>query len=436
MMKFFAKSETGVFFCFLLIPLILSSHPGMTRSPENPPANFKIAFIGDQGLRERSKAVLNLIKNEEANAVVHAGDFDYKDNPMAWEAQINEVLGPGFPYFCCVGNHDKDKFYGPGGYQEFIAARMTHLGIPWDGDLGVQSSFHYEGIFFLLTAPGIFGTEPAGYIREKLREDDSIWSISVWHLNMRVMQVGGKQDETGWDVYEESRESGAIIATAHEHSYSRTHLLSSMESQIVADRSDTLVLTQDLNSTPEDEGKTFAFVSGLGGKSIRDQELSGDWWASIYTSNQGAKAGALFGVFNHNGAKDLARFYFKNIDGEVIDSFFAKSNVEVEKVVTSIDSNFTGVLQEVTLEQNYPNPFNPGTEIRFQLPKSSQVVIKIYNLLGEEIRLLTNSFFAAGSHGIQWNGKHKLGNNVASGVYLYRIETDSFSQVKKMTLLR
>ncbi len=291
------------------------------------PDNYMIAFIGDQGPGENGQAVLKLIKNEGAAAVVHAGDFDYDDDPETWDARINAVLGPDFPYFACVGNHDKERFYGSGGYQEFMEARMNRLGITWEGDLGVKSSFVFNGIFFLLTGPNVFGSGHAKYIREKLAEDNSIWRISSWHKNMKLMQVGGKSNETGWGVYEESRKGGAIIATGHEHNYSRTHLLSNCENQTVASTSDTLALAIDNPLTSEDEGKTFVFVSGLGGKSIRDQELGGNWWASIYSSTQGANHGALFGIFNYEGKKGLAKFYFKDIEGAVPDEFYVKTDV-------------------------------------------------------------------------------------------------------------
>jgi len=297
-----------------------------------PPVNFTIAFIGDQGLGPNAEAVLNLIKNEGAHVVLHQGDFDYVDNPAGWDGQINGILGPDFPYFASVGNHDEARFRGPGGYQEFLAARMNRLGIPWVGDLGAQSSFYYEGIFIVLTAPGTpgtFGTNHDLYIRDQLATDNSIWRISSWHKNMRSMQVGGKGDETGWGVYEESRAGGAIIATGHEHSYSRTHLLSSFENQTVASTDNTLVLASDDPNTLPDEGRSFRFVSGLGGFSIRTQQLSGDWWASIYTSDQGANYGALFGVFNYQGNPRLAYFYFKDIDGNVPDEFFVQSTVGV-----------------------------------------------------------------------------------------------------------
>jgi len=286
-----------------------------------------IAFMGDQGPKANALAVLELIKNEGANAVVHSGDFDYEGNPAAWDSRISDILGADFPYFASVGNHDDESFYISGGYQDLLEARMNRLGIKWDGDLGVKSSFVYKGIFFVLTAPGVFGSGHAEYIRDRLAADNSIWRISSWHKNMRRMQAGGKSNDTGWEVYEESRQGGAIIATAHEHSYSRTHLLSSCRYQTVASTSDTLALFADRPETSEDEGRTFVFVSGLGGKSIRDQELEGHWWASIYTSNQGANYGALFGIFNYEGREGLAKFYFKSIDGVVPDEFYVKANV-------------------------------------------------------------------------------------------------------------
>jgi hypothetical protein len=164
-----------------------------------------------------------------------------------------------------------------------------------------------------------------GRSREQLAVDDSIWRISSWHKNMRLMQVGGKSDETGWGVYEESRKGGAIIATGHEHSFSRTHFMRDMEKQTVASTSDRLALGADDPETSEDEGRSFAFVSGLGGAGIRDQERDGNWWASIYTSDQGANYGALFGVFHYQGDPRLAYFYFKDIDGNVVDEFMVES---------------------------------------------------------------------------------------------------------------
>lgn len=89
------------------------------------------------------------------------------------------------------------------------------------------------------------------------------------------------------------------------------------------------------------------------------------------------------------------------------------------------------------LEQNYPNPFNSETTMRFQLSHPAKVTLKIYNILGNEILILLNQrYYNPGEHSIRWDGTDKNGKPVQSGVYLYQIETDGYSQIRKLTLLR
>ena len=133
------------------------------------------------------------------------------------------------------------------------------------------------------------------------------------------MQLGNKKNAVGWTPYEACREGGAIIATGHEHSYARTHLLESFESLRIASTSSILRITK---------GRSFAFVSGLGGQSVRDQDRDGDWWATVYTSDRGADFGALFCIFFVDGEPNRARCYFKDIDGVVVDRFQIVSEVQ------------------------------------------------------------------------------------------------------------
>lgn len=88
------------------------------------------------------------------------------------------------------------------------------------------------------------------------------------------------------------------------------------------------------------------------------------------------------------------------------------------------------------LKQNYPNPFNPSTEIVFSIPKGEMVVVKVYSILGEEVRTLVNDFKTAGQYSVSWDGKDSAGHKVSSGVYLYRLQTNSHMEVKKMTFLQ
>jgi hypothetical protein len=383
-----------------------------------------MAFIGDQGLGPSARAVLNLIKSEGAQAVVHSGDFDYSDNPAAWDAQINDILGADFPYFASIGNHDEAKWEGSNGYQQYLQNRLNRLRITWDGDLGVKSSLRYKGLFIVLVGAGTRGCGHEAYILEQLAADTSIWRVCSWHKNMRLMQVGGKSDETGWGVYEEARKAGAIIATAHEHSYSRTHLLSNIVHQTVASRSDTLALTR---------GKTFVFVSGLGGQSIRDQERSGDWWASIYTSTQGANYGALFGTFNVDGVPNLATFYFKDIDGVIADRFTVISNVERDTTA----SRLTDILSAgFILAQNYPNPFNFTTTIRFRIIQPGHAKLTVFDNLGQQVATLFDGYAEAGERIIRWGGCSDCGFKVSSGVCWYRLESGGQVQTRKLLLLK
>ena len=88
------------------------------------------------------------------------------------------------------------------------------------------------------------------------------------------------------------------------------------------------------------------------------------------------------------------------------------------------------------LGHNYPNPFNPETKIRFQLPEASYVVVRIFNTLGQEIRMLADQQYEAGHHSVGWDGKDNSGNAVSSGIYFYQLQAGTFTQVKKMSLLR
>jgi hypothetical protein len=108
-----------------------------------------VAFIGDQGSGDDARAVLQLIKAEGADLVLHQGDFDYEDDPDSWDALITSVLGADFPYFASIGNHDIEEFYGSDGYQAKLKIRLKKgTGAHCDGDLGVKSACTFRGSVF------------------------------------------------------------------------------------------------------------------------------------------------------------------------------------------------------------------------------------------------------------------------------------------------
>ncbi len=296
--------------------------PTPTASLVAVPEGFTVAFIGDQDITVDAEAVLALIRDEGADMVLHQGDLGYTGDADAWDAMISNALGVDFPYFASVGNHDcsgSSGCSGPGVWREYQAKLQERLdlidGATCVGDLGVNSACSYNGIFFVLSGIGTLGSDHLPFLIDALASDASRWRICSWHRTQTKMQVGGKGNDTGWDVYEACRAAGAIIATGHEHSYSRTHLMVDFESQIVALTSGPLRLQP---------GFSFAFVSGLGGRNVRDEENdrgSKPWWGSVYTSTNGATFGALFCEFNHDSVAENARCYFKTIDGTIVDEF-------------------------------------------------------------------------------------------------------------------
>ena len=103
------------------------------------------------------------------------------------------------------------------------------------------------------------------------------------------------------------------------------------------------------------------------------------------------------------------------------------SNSGIQKLMVSEET----IPVKYSLEQNYPNPFNPLTTINFSLPEASEVMLTIYNTLGQKITRLVNGKLESGRYSYQWNAK-----NFSSGTYLYELRTEKFISIKKMLLLK
>ena len=91
---------------------------------------------------------------------------------------------------------------------------------------------------------------------------------------------------------------------------------------------------------------------------------------------------------------------------------------------------------EYALEQNVPNPFNPSAVIGYRIPEAGSVRLVIYNLLGQEVRVLVDGDMEAGSFTATWDGKDEMGRQVSSGIYLYRIQAGGFLASRRMMFLK
>jgi len=134
---------------------------------------------------------------------------------------------------------------------------------------------------------------------------------------------------------------------------------------------------------------------------------------------------------------DGANFVFAaDIDGNIYPDVFAtgwNANNVVWYENPSVGIKFLSNIAPTSyvLSQNYPNPFNPTTAIEFSIPKSEFVTLKIYNTLGEEVTTLVSDMLSAGSYDYEWDA-----SNLASGVYLYRLQAGDYVETRKMVLMR
>ena len=144
---------------------------------------------------------------------------------------------------------------------------------------------------------------------------------------------------------------------------------------------------------------------------------SGNNWFPINTGLTNLKVPALF----ISGSNLLAGTNASGVWSHPLSEMLSKSTLDHSQEVPD----------QFSLEQNYPNPFNPSTTIRYNIPKSGQVKLSVYNLLGEEVALLVNDFLEAGFHEVSFNAA-----NQPSGTYFYKIESGGMITVKKMVLVK
>ncbi len=102
-----------------------------------------------------------------------------------------------------------------------------------------------------------------------------------------------------------------------------------------------------------------------------------------------------------------------------------------QDTILSVNNKNSNIPKEYYVEQNYPNPFNPTTVISFGLPKSGITTLKVYNILGQEVAVLVNEYLDAGNYKFEFNG-----NALASGMYVYRLQSQNYVSIRKMLLLK
>ncbi len=145
--------------------------------------------------------------------------------------------------------------------------------------------------------------------------------------------------------------------------------------------------------------------------------------------------------FINNSNNYIFNFVFELKDNQTIEDFNLDILPETEvadiegTVLQGVIVNVPNMELEMPLEykllQNYPNPFNPSTKIKYSIPEGGRVVVNVFDILGKEVITLTNEYKDAGNYEVEFNA-----GNLSSGVYFYKIASGSYSEIKKMVLLR
>jgi hypothetical protein len=333
------------------------SYPGPV-----PPPDLKIAFTGDTDSTDDGRAVMDLIKQQGAHAMVVAGDLNYQSGNRAGKffGQIDAAL-PDFPVFPARGNHD-GSWNNTGAYRDRLTARWNALQeageVTWSGNPGMKSVVVFKGVTIATVAPsnGVSHQESADYLRTTFETDTSLWRVAQWHENMPPFRVnancGSDGDLVGWEVFEEARKAGAFIVNGHNHAFGRTKLLSCTggpcaievgercapngQLPIIADVPDP---AGKLSLSEGEQGTNFVMVVGMGGHEHGRVSNTGPWWAKQGGSSceaPGANcevtiAGAMFCTFNPGGLDPRkASCEYIDIDGKIIDAFEMTSELHRE----------------------------------------------------------------------------------------------------------
>ncbi|MFL3006868.1 MAG: T9SS type A sorting domain-containing protein [Candidatus Neomarinimicrobiota bacterium] len=188
------------------------------------------------------------------------------------------------------------------------------------------------------------------------------------------------------------------------------------------------------------------------GSDIRSlDEMNGVW--NIKLISEGISGPYTFSIGSKDNLPLGLSFAFLDVPNKNVISNILSESITIQEslgngydiTIVSGDEQYvsdmiTNILEaipaEYSLSQNYPNPFNPTTKIDFSLPRSDDVTVTIYNLMGQQIKVLMNSNLEYGYHTVTWNGLDQLGRPVASGVYFSELRTRNFRKTKKMLLLK
>jgi hypothetical protein len=255
--------------------------------------------------------------------------------------------------------------------------------------------------------------------------DQVLFSINPNYILMKSTDGGENffavDSTVKWNVYCHQMvfdpDSVHVYAMNYDWTYNKYHLLISKDSggswNVVLSESQRISLTVGV----EQPGELY-FSKG------NDIYLSLDFGSTYSIYRQLPRN--VVGIHYKTGSNLLYAATTKNIY-----EISPDSAIPIKSLPLKIEPTTCNLVQRIKLFPNYPNPFNPSTTIVFDLPKTSQVTLKVFNILGEEVATIVSDRLSTGSYKYDWNA-----GDFASGVYLYRLEAGNYIKTRKMVVIR
>ncbi len=253
--------------------------------------------------------------------------------------------------------------------------------------------------------------------------------------NVEISQVGVVKGYTATLTI--TTDGTSNTADNYKRNSSQPYLINELNKQInIASLAGTLGNTQNVDNNVEPGTVLFGYFLDLGYRLPYDWKWSlegptGAIWKSFPQFNDYILSGRSTNTAWYN-SPDLSKVWTRRVvtdnfpfTGEPARNVSSGTNSKQDAV------SKTGAAEKYSLGQNYPNPFNPTTKISFSLPKGEFVSVKIFDISGKEIAELVNGEMNAGTYEYQFNA-----STLSSGIYFYQIKTASFSEIKKMTLVK
>ncbi len=391
-----------------------------------------------------------------ADLVISLGDQTEESTDSEYRDNFIQPLKPiicNSPLYTIIGNHDTHDRSGNNYHKNFVMPSNGEAGGLASGSKDFYS-FNYANIHFIVLSTETKYTagleEQAVWLEKDLKHNKLPWIVVSFH---RPIHSGGHHNTDGSGTATKQRNAWLgllqqygvdLILTGHNHVYERSMFIKDANKDIDdIDSGDML----DAGFGRADVDKVY-YKKTSGGKSgyimlevcapnpsalIEDYDKYKHVY-KVYGSSYEVKhdRDRMSGFVKLSFIDNVMNVFTYSHDGAEVYDYFT---VVKKDSTTGVSQSLVNLPQKCSVSC-YPNPFNPSTKIHFEISKSSNVKIDIFNIIGKKVVELVNDFYISGSYNIIWEAKDSYGNKLPSGIYVARITAGTYMSGYKMQYLK